>query len=41
MSREEEITVIVGIHHIAIGVPDFEAGLAFYRGRARLRGAEL
>ncbi len=23
--------MIVGIHHIAIGVPDFEAGLAFYR----------
>ncbi|MEM7099932.1 MAG: VOC family protein [Pseudomonadota bacterium] len=22
--------MIVGIHHIAIGVPDFEAGLAFY-----------
>lgn len=23
--------MIVGIHHIAIGVPDLEAGLAFYR----------
>ena len=23
--------MIVGIHHIAVGVPDFEAGLAFYR----------
>ena len=23
--------MIVGIHHIAIGVPDFEQGLAFYR----------
>ena len=23
--------MIVGIHHIAIGVPDFEAGLLFYR----------
>jgi glyoxylase I family protein len=23
--------VIVGIHHIAIGVPDFDKGLAFYR----------
>ncbi len=23
--------MIVGIHHVAIGVPDFEAGLAFYR----------
>lgn len=23
--------MIIGIHHIAIGVPDFEAGLAFYR----------
>ncbi len=23
--------MIVGIHHVAIGVPDFQAGLAFYR----------
>lgn len=23
--------MIVGIHHIAVGVPDFDAGLAFYR----------
>ena len=23
--------MIVGIHHVAIGVPDFEKGLAFYR----------
>ncbi len=23
--------MIVGIHHVAVGVPDFEAGLAFYR----------
>ena len=23
--------MIVGIHHVAIGVPDFDAGLAFYR----------
>ncbi len=23
--------MIVGIHHVAIGVPDFERGLAFYR----------
>ena len=23
--------MIVGIHHIALGVPDFERGLAFYR----------
>jgi len=23
--------VIVGIHHVAVGVPDFAAGLAFYR----------
>lgn len=23
--------MIIGIHHIAIGVPDFEAGLRFYR----------
>ena len=23
--------MIVGLHHVAIGVPDFEAGLAFYR----------
>ena len=23
--------MIVGIHHVAVGVPDFEQGLAFYR----------
>ncbi len=23
--------MIVGIHHVAVGVPDFDAGLAFYR----------
>lgn len=23
--------MIVGIHHVAVGVPDFEKGLAFYR----------
>lgn len=23
--------MIVGIHHVAVGVPDFERGLAFYR----------
>ncbi|NIP13369.1 MAG: hypothetical protein GWM88_00955 [Pseudomonadales bacterium] len=23
--------MIVGVHHVAIGVPDFETGLAFYR----------
>ncbi len=23
--------MIIGIHHVAIGVPDFERGLAFYR----------
>ena len=23
--------MIVGVHHVAIGVPDFEKGLAFYR----------
>ena len=23
--------MIVGIHHVAVGVPDFEQGLRFYR----------
>lgn len=32
--------MIVGIHHVAIGVPDFEQGLAFYRDTLGLEVVE-